>query len=51
MQHIAIVYHSAHGHTAHIAHHVRDGARAVPGGLAELVRVDDLTHAPDRLLR
>ena len=51
MQHIAIVYHSAHGHTAHIAHHVLDGARAVPGVLAELVRVEDLAQAPDRLLR
>ena len=51
MQHIAIVYHSAHGHTAHIAHHVLDGARAVPGILAELVRAEDLAQAPDRLLR
>ena len=44
MQHIAIVYHSAHGHTAHIAHHVLDGARAVPGVLAELVRAEDLAR-------
>ena len=51
MQHIAIVYHSAHGHTAHIAHHVLDGARAVPGIFAELVRAEDLAQAPDRLLR
>ena len=51
MQHIAIVYHSAHGHTAHIAHHVLDGARAVPGIIAELVRAEDLAQAPDRLLR
>ena len=51
MQHIAIVYHSAHGHTAHIAHHVLDGTRAVPGVLAELVRVEDLAQAADRLLR
>ena len=45
MQHIAIVYHSAHGHTAHIAHRVLDGARAVPGVLAELVRAEDLAQA------
>ncbi len=51
MQHIAIVYHSAHGHTAHIAHHVLDGARAVPGILAERVRADDLAQTPERLLR
>ncbi len=51
MQHIAIVYHSAHAHTAHIAHHVLDGARAVPGILAERVRADDLAQTPERLLR
>ena len=28
-----------------------DGARAVPGILAELVRAEDLAQAPDRLLR
>ena len=50
MQQIAIVYHSAHGHTAHIAHHVLEGARSVPGVLAELVRAEDLAQAPDRLL-
>eukprot|EP01041_Mallomonas_annulata_P017395 gene17395-35848_t len=51
MQHIAIVYHSAHGHTSHIADHVQDGARAVPGVLAERVRAEDLAQAPERLLR
>ena len=51
MQHIAIVYHSAHAHTAHITHHVLDGARAVPGILAERVRADDLAQTPERLLR
>mgnify|MGYP000016336258 CR=1 FL=1 len=29
MQHIAIVYHSAHGHTAHIAHHVLSGVMSL----------------------
>ena len=37
MQHIAIIYHSAHGHTAHIAQQVCQGARGVPGIQAELV--------------
>lgn len=51
MQHIAIVYHSAHGHTAHIAQQVRQGAQVVPGIQAELIRAEDLAHTPDSLLR
>ena len=51
MQHIAIIYHSAHGHTAHIAQQVCQGARGVPGIQAELVRAEDLAHTPDTLLR
>ena len=38
MQHIAIIYHSAHGHTAHIAQQVCQGAQGLPGIHAELVR-------------
>lgn len=51
MQHIAITYHSAHGHTAHIAQQVCKGARGVSGIQAELVRAEDLAHTPDALLR
>lgn len=51
MRHIAIIYHSAHGHTAHIAHQVCQGAQGLPDIHAELVRAEDLAHTPDALLR
>lgn len=51
MQHIAIIYHSAHGHTAHIAQQVCQSAQGLPGIHAELVRAEDLAHTPDALLR
>jgi NAD(P)H dehydrogenase (quinone) len=51
MKKIAIIYHSAHGHTAHIAAHVLEGAQGVPGVRAEWIRAEDLTHTPDDLLR
>ncbi|RQO80008.1 flavodoxin family protein [Acidovorax sp. FJL06] len=51
MQHIAIVYHSAHGHTAHIALQVCQGTQGVPGIQAALVRAEDLAGTPDALLR
>jgi flavodoxin len=31
MKKLAVIYHSAHGHTEHIAEHVAAGARAVAG--------------------
>lgn len=49
-QKLAVVYHSAHGHTAHIAGHILAGARSVPGIEAHLLKAEDLTGAPDRLL-
>ena len=51
MKSIAIIYHSAHGHTAHIARQVLEGAQSVPGLRADLLRAEDLAHAPDTLLR
>ena len=51
MQKIAIVYHSAHGHTAHIAQQVCEGAQGVPGIQAELLRAEDLALNPNALLR
>lgn len=51
MKNIAIIYHSAHGHTAHIAAHVLEGAQGVPGVRADWIRAEDLTHTPDDLLR
>lgn len=50
MNNIAILYHSAHGHTAHIARHVLQGAQSVTGVHAELLQAQELTHAPDTLL-
>ncbi|MBA3594030.1 MAG: flavodoxin family protein [Polaromonas sp.] len=49
-QQLAIIFHSAHGHTAHIAGHILAGARSVPGIEAHLLKAEDLTSAPDRLL-
>jgi len=46
---LAVIYHSAHGHTAHIAQHVAEGARRVPGTDVQLLRAEDLALAPDRL--
>ena len=51
MNNIAILYHSAHGHTAHIARHVLQGAQSVTGVHAELLQAQEPTHAPDTLLR
>jgi len=51
MKNIAIIYHSAHGHTAHIAAHVLEGAQSVPGVRAEHLQAQDLAHTPDDLLR
>lgn len=47
---IAVIYHSGHGHTEHIARHVREGAAAVPGTRAELLKAPNLANAPDELL-
>jgi multimeric flavodoxin WrbA len=51
MKTLAVIYHSAHGHTAHIARHVLEGAQSVPGIRADLVQADELARAPDDLLR
>lgn len=50
MKQIALVHHSAHGHTRHIAQHVAQGAAAVPATDVHLLTVEDLAGAPDRLL-
>jgi len=38
MKRIAIVHHSAHGHTEHIARHIRTGCNGVSGVVADLLR-------------
>jgi multimeric flavodoxin WrbA len=47
MKKLAIVYHSAHGHTRHIATQVAEGARNVPGTEAHLLQADELAARPD----
>ena len=49
MKKLAIVYHSAHGHTEHIANHVLDGAHSVRAVEARLLRAEDVTRDPDML--
>lgn len=46
---IAVVFHSGHGHTEHIAQHVAHGARSVHGTHAQLIEAASLTPAPDLL--
>ena len=47
---IAIIYHSAHGHTEHIARQVLLGAESIAGVQASLLRAEDLARQPDELL-
>ncbi|HQR23088.1 MAG TPA: flavodoxin family protein [Burkholderiaceae bacterium] len=51
MKKLAIVYHSAHGHTQHIAEQIGMGAKAVDGVHVELLKADELASQPDELLR
>lgn len=46
MKRIAIVYHSAHGHTEHIARHICAGCDEVNGVVATLLRAEELVAAP-----
>lgn len=50
MKKVAVIYHSAHGHTEHIARIVAEGARSVPATEVCLLRAQDLVTAPDALL-
>ena len=50
MNKLAVIYHSAHGHTEHIAKHVIAGAATVDNTEARLLKAEDLTRAPDELL-
>lgn len=49
MNTIAIVYHSAHGHTRHIATHVAEGARSHAGIEVHLLEAAAVASAPDQL--
>ncbi|MCB1954877.1 MAG: flavodoxin family protein [Rhodocyclaceae bacterium] len=50
MKSIAVIYHSAHGHTAHIAAHVVEGARSVPAIDVQGLRAENVAAQPERLL-
>jgi NAD(P)H dehydrogenase (quinone) len=50
MKKLAVVYHSAHGHTEHIALHVFEGARSVPHTEVHLLKAEELSKAPEALL-
>lgn len=51
MKKLAIVYHSAHGHTQHIAEQVALGAKAVDGMKVDLLKAEVVATQPDQLLR
>jgi NAD(P)H dehydrogenase (quinone) len=48
MKKLAVIFHSAHGHTGHIAQHIVEGARSVPGIEAELLEAESLAEQPER---
>lgn len=48
MKKLAVIYHSAHGHTAHIARHIVEGARGVPGIEADLLEAESLADQPEQ---
>lgn len=51
MNQLAIVYHSAHGHTEHIARQIVAGARAAETADVDLLKADEIARDPDRLLQ
>jgi multimeric flavodoxin WrbA len=50
MSKLAIIYHSAHGHTEHIARHVHVGTLDVDGVDAQIVKAEDIARTPDELV-
>lgn len=50
MKKIAVIYYSAHGHTAHIAQEVHRGAQSAPGTRVDLLEAPTLARTPDALL-
>jgi len=51
MKSLAIICHSPHGHTKHIAGHFAQGASRVPGCDVHVVKAEDLARTPDDLVR
>jgi NAD(P)H dehydrogenase (quinone) len=50
MKKLAVIYHSAHGHTRHIATHVHEGAESVANTDVQLLHAEELAKAPNALL-
>ncbi len=50
MKKIAVIYHSAHGHTEHIAKQVVEGVRSVANNKAYLLKSEDLAKSPEDLI-
>lgn len=50
MKKLAVIYHSAHGHTEHIARHVAEGALEVPDTDVRVVKAEALASMPEQLL-
>lgn len=50
MTKLAIIYHSAHGHTEHIARRVLEGAQQVEGVEALLIKAEDIGTRPNDLV-
>ena len=50
MKKIAVIYHSGHGNTEHFARHVVIGAKSSIEAEVELIKAEDITSNPDRLL-
>lgn len=51
MNKLAVIYHSAHGHTEHIARKVAEGAAGVADTEVDLLKAVDLASTPDALLK
>ncbi|WP_044875432.1 flavodoxin family protein [Pseudomonas sp. LFM046] len=51
MKKLAVIYHSAHGHTEHIARQICEGAQATANTEVHLLKAEDLTQAPEHLLQ
>ncbi|TFW10530.1 flavodoxin family protein [Oxalobacteraceae bacterium OM1] len=50
MKKLAVIYHSAHGHTRHIATQVFEGAAGVPHTQVLLLQAEEVAKTPDMLL-
>lgn len=51
MKKLAIIYHSAHGHTQHIATHIAKGAHSVLDTEVHMLKAEELINASNELLR